>query len=305
MHALAIGASGFFLANVYFTWFKFAGAALFLTGARLLLEDPRGVFRWALSGLLFGLACTLHLGNLLGLPLLVGWLSVRAMRGSPRRWRAALGPLLLCAGVVGFQLPWGVVKAVYLHSDNTLLVQHFFDGRHHPRGVLASAAEFGRETPLRRQLTVRLGRLGEAFRARELREWASQFGARRLREQLKVYTALELRHVAILFYPALAFLAAAGLDARRRRRGDGPAPGADSLLREERWLVLLSAATVLALVLSTYGVFEPDLNHSLPNGPILLSLLMVNGWILRRGGPVAAAYLVFAAASWVRVLASV
>lgn len=285
--SLALLATSSFFANVYYTWFKYCGAALFLSGVVVLLIDRARRGSWLVAGVLIGLSVNMHTGNLLGLPAFLAYFAWRHWKEE----RRAAGPLLLSVVVIASMLPWNFVKARWLHTDNTLFVQHYLDGHQRPEGVGASLRDFLEQTPLERQLGFRAERLAAAARLRELADWVAAFGTESLKQQWVRLGWLEVRYLAPLFYP-LVFFAVLSL-----RRPRPPAP-------RERWpFALLAAATALVLVLASFGVFPADINFSQPMAVVLVVCVCLSGYVLEGGGAPAAVFLAFAALQALRSLA--
>jgi hypothetical protein len=221
----------------------------------------------------------MHTGNLLGLPAFLAYFAWRTWREE----RRLAGPVALATVVVAAMLPWNVVKARWLHTDNALFVQHYLDGHHREEGLGASVRAFLENTPLERQLGGRAERLATALRLRELGDWVGAFGTEPLRQQWVRLGWLEVRYLAPLFYPLLFF----ALLAWRRPRPPPP---------RERWpFFWLAAATAFTLVAASFGVFPADINFSQPMAVVLMGCLCLAGFVLEGGGVVAQAFLVFAA----------
>ncbi len=303
-YALPLSATAFFLGNVYYTWFKFAGAALFLSGLIILLEDSQRLSRWLLSGLLVGASTVIHTGNILGVPLFLIWLTIHLAREVRPCWKALRGPALLLSILAAFQMPWNLIKRIYLHPDNTLVVQHFFDGHQRTEGLMASVRAFIKQTPVSDQVFVRLHRLAASFRLAPLAEWGSQLFRQPLSKQLVRYSGMELRYLAPLFYPPVLFLVLAYLARRGRRSGRSDA-AAESQFHswEQRIVFAICGLTTLAMIVLTYGVFEPDVTINQPAGLLVLGHLILIGWILRLGIVVSNVFLVFSALQATRLLA--
>jgi hypothetical protein len=294
--ALALAASSSFFINVYYTWFKYAGAALFLSAMVILLADRERWSRWLLAGVLVGASANMHTGNLLGLPAFLAYFAWTPGPNGPRpallRWG---GPALTAVTVLALLFPWNVVKAKWLHVDNTLIVQHYLDGHQRPEGLRASMRAFWEQTPLVRQFSYRWERLLLAFRLDDLGNWIRAFGVEPLRQQWVRLGWLEVRYLAPIFYPLGAFAIAAWLQ-RRQRPSAGP---------QRRAFFLLAAATSFVLVIASFGVFPADINFSQPMAVILICSLCLAGWALEAGGAVATVFLCFCALQVLRSLAVV
>jgi hypothetical protein len=302
-YALALSATAFFLGNIYYTWFKFAGAALFLSGLIILLEDNQRLSRWLWSGVLVGASTVMHTGNFLGVPLFLIWMTFHLAREVRPPWKALRGPALLVSIVAAFQIPWTLVKRIYLHPDNTLVVQHFFDGHQRTEGLLASVSAFIKQTPLSDQVFVRLHRLGASFRIAPLTEWATQLFHQPFSKQLVRYSGMELRYLAPLLYPPILFLAFAYLARRGWHATQANLPESQFHRREQVIVFAICGLTTLAMIVLTYGVFEPDVTINQPAGLLVLAHLILIGWIFRCGAVASKIFLVFSSLQAARLLA--
>jgi hypothetical protein len=282
---VALSVNAFVLVNFYYAWFKFAGAALFLGAVAVLLLDHRRLRSWALAGLLFGLSANMHAGNALGIPLIFLWFAWRVLRnaGLPR---AVLNPAVLCLVFVAANLPWGVVKHVYMPDDQALLKSFFLAGKDDPRGLLASAKLFFEEVPLERQIDWRLGRLAESFHLKDLADLAHLLRHGEWRELAGRWNQLEFSRFAFVVYPSLAFLLLAWLT---QKTGLSRRPAA-KLAPEARTLAVLGFASVLAIVIGAYGRSSPDVNHAQSMGVILLIHLILVGAVLQSNALVRRVY---------------
>ena len=295
---LTLAANAFFLANSYYAWFKFAGAALVLSGFALLLEEGHSISSWLWAGALFGLGGNMHAGNLLALPPFLAWMTWRRLRAAPARLRALLAPIALCLVTAACMFPWNLVKLKYLHRDDALFEELFLNGEHDPRGLLASLRDFLHSVPLREQLVFRASRILAALRLPEIASWVAALGSSSLSGAALRWSRLELRYSAPLLYPCLAFFA---LEKGLFRGVAGTA--APQNQREQRALLWLGGLTLFGVVAGAYGQHPPDLTAVEPNAILLLVFLLLAGRVLAGSPPVAAAYLVFSLLQGMRVLA--
>ena len=290
--ALALGANAFFVANLYYAWFKFAGAALILSGIAILLDRVEERWSWIAAALLFGIGANMHASNLLALPLLLAWLGWRHVRSSKPFWRGLAGPAALVAIIAALLTPWRMIQSRYLHPDATLIEQHYFDGIHDPAGPGASARRFFASMPASQQVAVRARHLAEALRLPEIGSWLASLPTTKFPYAALRWTWLELRYSAPLLYPLLIFFAIAVA----LRRESAP------LIGERRILALLCAGTMALVVLAGYGVFPEDLTAIEPNAILLLLMLLIAGRIAEAPAALRVALFIFSGAQVARLL---
>jgi hypothetical protein len=295
----ALAVNAFVLVNLYFTWFKFAGAALFLSGLAVLLIDARGTRRWAASGALFGLGTNMHAGNALGIPLFFLWFVTRRLREGGLRLGGFVAPAALVAVFALMNTPWAVVKRLYFTEDNQLLRSFFLAGKHDPAGLGASIHKFFTEIPLAEQLPIRLGRLADAFHLDGFAQLGGMVIDGNLTDFLMRWNQLEFSRVSFVVYPALAFI---GTDWLMRRRRGGAAIAPAMAHATEAWTVAgLGLATMAAVVLLAYGRVAPDITYMQPMGALLAVHAVLVGRVLSAGPWLVGAYLVYLAFVAVRM----
>jgi hypothetical protein len=295
----ALAVNAFVLVNLYFTWFKFAGAALFVSALAVLLIDARSTRRWAASGALFGLGTNMHAGNALGIPLFFLWFVGRRLRQGGLRLAALAAPAALVAVFALINTPWAVVKHLYFTEDNQLLRSFFFAGKYDPAGLAASIRKFFDETPLAEQMHFRLGRLADAFHLDGFAQLGGMLVHGKLTDFLLRWNQLEFSRVSFVLYPSLLFICADWL--RRRRRTDNPRPSPMEHAPEAWTVVGLGLATMLTVVLLAYGRVAPDITYMQPMGALLAVHAVLVGRVLSAGPWVAGAYLVYLAFVAVRM----
>jgi hypothetical protein len=292
-----ISLNAFVFSNYYFTWFKLAGAALFLCALALLLEDDSRWRRWAAAGILLGLATTMHAGNALGIPLFLIWLVWRHWRRWSRWRNTLLAAGTLCVLFIAMNLPWAVVKHIHFPDNQSLLKEHFLAGHSHPDGLWASAREFLDAEPLPRQLPRRWAQLTAALRITELTHLAGFLKTGEWHDFFFFWNKYEWKYPALSLWPLCVLLAVDGLIRRLCRRRDideldhgaerGPEPvnlpatAADPSRQEgclpcERRTAGALALAALAAVIFAKSAGEPaDFMQSLPLGPFLLLMLIL------------------------------
>ena len=132
-----------FIVQPSLTWFKFCGAALFLSAILILLRDRQKLQSWLLAGLVFGLAANMHAAVSIGIPLYFLWFVYQRGKETyfqPIRW--LYGPMVLVGVFVLVNLPWKLVKKFYLQDSIDLFATFFFGGYKVNGSLLDSAVLF-------------------------------------------------------------------------------------------------------------------------------------------------------------------
>lgn len=319
--------NAFCIPNIYFTWFKFCGVALFLSGIIFLLDDARGVKSWLKAGLCMGIATNMHMSAVLALPLLFIWLVARSLRsqGWQSGWR---GPLVFIAVFMALNLPWTLVARFYFEPRPGLLVcEHFLNGHYTPQGFSISIRDFFASTPVADQFTHRLHSLATTFRLHELAGLLIMAARGNWSAALMRYSMLEWNMLAFVLYPSLAFICLhvctlAVCSARKRSGGPAhagmvaaltfplqlPAVGARlwRVLRR-RWadptnMFLIALITMVLIILATFSHHPPDLTYHLPMAMVVIAHVTLVAWIWRMRGWLFNTYIIFFVLSIVRVL---
>jgi len=291
--------TAFAVGNVFLTWFKLAGAALFLSGLLFVLRERPRMAHWLGAGGLIGLAANMHSSAALGLPLIFLWLAWRdwrSVRGAGSL-PALAGPVLLAGTFVVLQLPWSLVKSAYFHDEQHLMKSFFLAGKSDPDGLLASVRLFFESVPLSEQFTWRATRLWETWQFHELGNLVKTLHEHGVRAFLLRWNVKEFGRTAILFYPLAVFAACAVLARRRWPTLRGWLEPVDGLARERRALVWMSFATLLALVVLSFGRIPPYVPAAEPMAllAIMYSLLAAGVYAAPRlVGTVFSVYVVFA-----------
>lgn len=250
---LLVASTSSFLVHGYFTWFKLAGAAFFLSGVVAALE-ARGPAGWAWTGLLWGLAGNMHPGNNLAVPFFLAGFAVATRDGARAArltaWTGATFALTL--------LPWQLVKALWFPPEFVMIADHYLNGL---RGdtLAATAATFVTTTPVAEQLQHRARSLVVALRLREVAELAWPWLSATWTEWGVRVAQYRFQYAAIMLYPvaALALLARLRSDARA-----GTPPAAR--------LAALSLVTLVVLIALHFSVMFADVTAHLPLGPLVL-----------------------------------
>jgi hypothetical protein len=299
----AVCLTAYVVVNAYFAWFKFSGAALFLSGLLVLLGNEERSRGWLGAGALWGLSASMHAGNALGMPIYFAWFVIRRLRSiGARSARTYLYPASFCVLFVAVNLPWAAVKYLYYPDNHALLRSFLIAGYHHPDGLFASIRSFFAETPLRDQLLVRLGNLYGAFRVEEILAALGLLLHGKFDQWLLQWDALEFSRTAVLMYPLLGFLALSRL--ADRSAGRDIVKRAASFAREApeaTALLWLGGATLLSIVLIAFGRFAPDITYHQPAGVILLVYCILAARVLASHGVVVALFLTYLAFSALRL----
>ncbi|HED14303.1 MAG TPA: hypothetical protein ENI62_11740, partial [Gammaproteobacteria bacterium] len=251
---LATAATAFFMGNLFMSWFKMAGAALFLCGLVwwLIHTDKH---RWWIAGLLFGLATNMHASLAMGLPVLFIWFIARDFRAtSPdssalERSRKLLGPLQFGLVFTLVNLPWAVVKELFFKRSTVLLQQMFLNGENDPRGLWATVKLFFAHYPLPEQFHYRLQQM---FDSLQLVNWAGIFThlGSNFFQGLRLWNLFEFDRVSMLFAPLLFFVLLQGLWSRF---GPSLAEKMTDHHQEQRQLLWVCAISTLLLLFLAYG----------------------------------------------------
>jgi len=270
------------ISNIFLSWFKLAGAALFLSGVYVLLQPKETIAKWVIAGALFGAATNMHAGNALGIPLVFLWFSYRGAKEygwKNPQWLA--GPASL-VGVFGLlNLPWSVIKRTYFTETHTLLKEHFLGGVYHPDGIWASVKLFFHTYPVGEQVTFRLGKITEAFQFETLGTLTELLTSGETEKFFKYWDGAEFQRLAILFYPLTLFVIANWLiTTLRRSPNTTPAPSSNIDISRTA-LLIISLVTIVSLVIVRYGRYASDITYFHPMGIVLLLLLFLTISVLR------------------------
>jgi hypothetical protein len=196
-----------FIVQPSLTWFKFCGAALFLSAILILLRDRHNLQSWLLAGLMFGLAANMHAAVSIGIPLYFLWFVYQRGREThfqPTRW--LYGPILLVAVFVLVNLPWKLIKKYYLQDSIDLFATFFFAGYKINGSLLDSAVLFFNNIPLNEQVMFRLDKLIQAFRLEEVFKLPGLMQESGLEEFFLQWTQYEVGYTVFLYYPLLLLL---------------------------------------------------------------------------------------------------
>ncbi len=267
----------FVLSNFYFTWFKFAGAALFVSGIAALLHDRKRLWAWLFAGAAFGLGSNMHAGNALGFPLfflLIIFMNIRE-EGLLHR-SAVVFPLLLCIVFVLVNVPWAVVKALYYPDYHALLKFHYLPGATLDQDLLSAAVTFFQNHPLPEQLRYRLLNLWDSLRFRDIYNLCSYFDQAKISKILYRWTDIEFYFFSTAIYPMLTIAVISRFAWRRTSLI------ADAVRQEFSAVLTVSFLTIGGLILLSYHDY-PDATYHLPMGIILMILPLLTGYSISNG----------------------
>jgi hypothetical protein len=204
---LILFANGVLIAQSSLTWFKFSGAALFLSGLVILLGDRANLQSWLLAGLCFGLAVNMHAGVALGIPFYFLWLLYQKGKEenfSILPWLS--GPVLLMITFMIINLPWKLVKKLYLHDSIELPTTFLFGGHQKNNNLVDSAILFFQNVPVAEQISFRLQRLLLSLRLDEAGILWQELTENDFVSFLSYWTHLEFGYTVFLYYPLLLIL---------------------------------------------------------------------------------------------------
>ncbi len=283
--------NAFVLPNYYYTWFKFAGAALFLSGLLCLLEKPTRWNSWLLAGLLLGMGANMHAANALGIPFIFLWCVFRLFREKGLfSWQLLLYPLSLCLFFIITLLPWSIVKALYYPDNYTLIKQSFLGGYARDKPLMVSFKLFMDAHPLNQQLAYRLERVMNTFRPVRFGFLMDSFSNHSLTKSYWHWNNYEF----FFFISSIYSLTLVNVVAWLQRISAfcigrifcKKMPGTTQILRNGKELFILvgiSILTIFSLIFLTHGYPFPDINHQLPLGIILIIHIGLVGLVLRAG----------------------
>lgn len=275
----------FVLANFYFTWFKFAGAALFVSGIVLLLRERKRPLAWLLAGAAFGLATNMHAGNALGIPLIFLLIVfMNAREDGMLSKTAVVLPLLLCIVFVLVNLPWAMVKSLYYPDHHSLFKYHYLPGSTDDQNLFSAAATFFGSHPLTEQLRYRLLNLFRSLRCSEFCAIYSHFWTDSANQLLYRWTNSEFFFFSIAIYPMLTIALINQIAVRLRTRCHASSNGSIIAPLRQEFAAVMTAAflTVVSLMLLSYNKC-PDCTNHLPMGIILMILTMLTGCNISSG----------------------
>lgn len=272
--------------NFYFTWFKFSGAALFLSGLIVLLEKRGAFLAWCYAGMVFGLACSMHAGNALAYPLVFLWLMAwNAKDFGIFSRQVLLYPATLFGVFVLVNIPWSVVKNIYFPDTHALIRQHYLPGSK-GGSLLECFINFHKTHPLSEQLQTRVENLVIALRLEDLAFCQQLLADGEYRKFVKasnnwqfffaIFSVGPLLCIALL---AKLLSAVGNLFVRVKKDVGEKLRGSQA---EMVGLLLVSLLTVIGMVFVYYGD-DPDVNHQHPPGSTLIVHSMLIGIALKSG----------------------
>ncbi|RWX51901.1 hypothetical protein VU01_10652 [Candidatus Electrothrix marina] len=294
---MVLSLNAFVFANYYYTWFKHAGGALFLSGLICLLHDSSKVKNWLLAGFMFGLSANMHAGNALGVPVVFLWFSGKEIskRGLFNK-DILLLPVSLALMFIAVNMPWAIVKSLYYPDTHALLRQHFLNGVSADNGLVGSIKKFMELYPLSEQLTYRLSHIADSFRLHYLGLLYELFEENDYRRFFFYWSNYEFFFFIFTVYSLLFFLLISILgsflsnmlksDTGKSKisvNTSGTCNVINPKTKEMYILTGLSVITIYGLIFLYYGQDFSDINHVMPYGTLILVHMALITLIARTG----------------------
>ena len=266
-----------FIAEASLTWFKFSGAALFLSAIAILLFDRSKLQYWLISGLCLGLAANMHPAVAIGIPFYyLYFVFLHAKQNQFRLFRFLPGPLILFIVFVLVKLPWSLVKQYSLNESVRLAATHLFGGYGKNKSLLESATIFFQKVPLSEQLPVRVDRVITSFRLDELTELLGQFTQSNYWIWLKNWSLLEFGYTIFVYYPLLLLLVIGFIInkitlAVTHDNNKWLDNRTEQPVSELKWLIWIGVLTQLTYSFASYSHYvAPDVGWHQPLGVTVL-----------------------------------
>ena len=285
LFSLFLSMNAFVLGNYYFTWFKFAGAALFISGILVLLRSRDSLYSWLFAGLAWGMATNMHAGNALGIPVIFLFIVYLKYKddGVFSKTTVVYPTALFLAFVVA-NLPWTVVKSLYHPDHHSLLKFHYLPGSSSEENMVSAVKTFISLHPLSEQIRYRLANLCNIL---QFSEWNDLFRNLKLETTTQLLFRLSNSEffyfsIAIFSSASIAILSFIATALRRLRSSASYSPMARSLAFEYGGLMVASFVTVACLILLSYHK-HPDLTYHLPMGIILIIITQLIGYSMKSG----------------------
>ena len=283
---LILSLNNFVLANYYFAWFKFSGAALFLCGLTMLIRDKQSLFSWIFAGLAFGFSANMHAGNALGLPLIFLWCIFQMYQEKGQFSKElVLYPALLCLCFIAVNLPWAIVKSHYFPSHYTLIKEHYLPGQPLNRSLADSIKDFFSQHPISEQIVTRCSHLYHALRLEQLPHLFATWKQYGFLKFVESWCNSEFIYLAVSLYPLLTISFVIKMLEYIKEKFFEIRPNGVvilSQLREARSLSAISLGTIILLILASYHHY-PDATHHLPMGVTLLFFALLIGYSMNKG----------------------
>lgn len=279
------------IAQSSLTWFKFCGAALFLSGLAILIYDRSSYRNWLLGGLCFGLAVNMHSAVALGIPFYFLWLLYKKGKEAGFSLLPWLGgPALLVMTFMAVNLPWKLAKKIYLHDSIVLPVTFLFGGYEKNNNLLDSGILFFQSVPFAEQISFRMQRLLLSLRLDEAGVFWQQLTGGNLSEFLSYWTHLEFGYTVFLYYPLLLILLIGFIAKKIPMQMNWPFATGITLNgtghnRELASLIIIGILTQLMIVFASYNTSDAaDIGWAQPLGVTLLVYLSLLLLILQQKG---------------------
>lgn len=254
-----LATSALFLVNGYYTWFKFCGAALFLSGIVALLAPP-SLATWAAAGALWAASASMHQGNALGFPIVALWALARARVGLGGRVALVAAMAVVFVAVM---LPWQIVMAIYFPPDLLLLAGHYLGGHLEPT-LGATVQAFVASTSWQAQLSHRLGSLVAALRVEESLELLAGWTWEGPEVWAAALPRFRFGYAAIALYPVALGALVAGIVAPRQRAG-----------RDATGLLIATLVGLVVAIFAHFSWWYADWVPHLPLGLVVLAYVLL------------------------------
>lgn len=285
LFSLFISLNAFVIINYYYTWFKFTGASLFLSGLIILVSDYTRVWNWLLAGFIFGLSVNMHAGNALAIPLFFIWFTCLNMKYRKFKLRESfLQPITLVAVFFIVNLPWSVVKKVCFREDYALIKGNYLYSVSSHDGLLASVILFFKMFPLQEQIALRFDHLISSLRFSEISLLFSLWFQQEWKFSLHYWNQTEFYYILPSIYPLLLFCIAGYYYRKKTLLPDRVnMNGSVSAGMTSGTLFGISLLTSLMVIIASYSPNSSDLTYLNPMGTLLIIHTVLIGYILNSG----------------------
>ena len=259
--------------NCLFTWFKFAGAAMTLSGIYLGATSKKpGRDAW-LVGMAWGCAVNLHASTALFFPFII----VADLLGKCRarlvdRGKFLINYVIVTGMVACLTAPWSVVKKFYL-SERYILIREFMfasdgaPGHNDSMGAIAKA--FFSHHPLSEQVPRRLHQVISMVRPELWFTVLKKFSAEGAHSGLLYLIYCENEYLTFVCAPFLSLAFVAWWYARRHSK----AVIVSSEWRRSVMLLTVGSVGLVGVVFAAYPNYAPDLPYATPMAATLLVIL--------------------------------
>jgi hypothetical protein len=286
LFSLFISLNAFVIVNYYYTWFKFTGAALYLSGLIILLSDYTKVRNWLAAGFLFGLSVNMHAGNALAIPLFFLWFAYLNMKSRKfKLMESFVQPITLVVVFFIVNLPWSVVKKVCFREDYALIKENYLYSVSSDAGLPASAILFFKMIPLQEQIALRFDHLISSLRFSRISFLFSLWFQQEWKFSLHYWNQTEFYYILPSIYPLLLFCIAGYYRSGELgiRNREFPIPNFPFQIPSVGTLFGISLLTSLMVIIASYSPNSSDLTYLNPMGTLLIIHTVLIGYIFNSG----------------------